>query len=117
LVELINDYFVPFGAKPCCFSDLKLYLPLVPQQRVGELMKKLWQSSDLKENELPENVRLNKIPFSKNYIHGVVVVPNAKTHQLGESVSMPWNTLESQLRRESHTSQGYASSLRPWSNY
>ncbi|XP_065334806.1 N-alpha-acetyltransferase 25, NatB auxiliary subunit isoform X1 [Cloeon dipterum] len=55
VMELINDYFVPFGSKPCCFSDLQIYLPLVPSLRASELMNKLSLSYDLTENQLPEN--------------------------------------------------------------
>ncbi|XP_059486390.1 N-alpha-acetyltransferase 25, NatB auxiliary subunit [Neocloeon triangulifer] len=56
IVELINDYFVPFGLKPCCFSDLRLYLPLVPSEKASGLLQKLFLSHDLGENELPVDI-------------------------------------------------------------
>jgi hypothetical protein len=96
LIELINAYFVPFGSKPCCFSDLKLYLPMVPKTKAESLMKKLMLSFDLKENELPQNVSIFLNSILHNFTFSFADTPNAEAHKPDQNIPLPWNPGESQ---------------------
>ncbi|KAF4526862.1 hypothetical protein B566_EDAN013916 [Ephemera danica] len=56
LVDLVVAYFEPFGGKPCCFSDLRCYLPLLPEERAEVLASRLSDTFDMDLTQLPSTV-------------------------------------------------------------
>ncbi|KAJ4445258.1 N-alpha-acetyltransferase 25, NatB auxiliary subunit [Periplaneta americana] len=57
IVELFMRYFRNFGDKPCCVSDLKMFLPLLPNDRTKDFIEKVKEAVGLKEGELPSSVK------------------------------------------------------------
>ncbi|XP_021913632.1 N-alpha-acetyltransferase 25, NatB auxiliary subunit isoform X3 [Zootermopsis nevadensis] len=57
IVELFMRYFRNFGDKPCCVSDLKMFLPLLPNNRTKDFIQKVNETVGLREGELPSSIR------------------------------------------------------------
>ncbi|KAJ9597152.1 hypothetical protein L9F63_026958, partial [Diploptera punctata] len=53
IMELLMRYIDNFGDKPCCVSDLKIFLPLIPSNRTKDFIHRVNESIGLKEGELP----------------------------------------------------------------
>lgn len=57
IFELFVEYFRIFGHKPCCVSDLKIYLHLLEPQRRKELAARLLKDVGISATTLPQSVR------------------------------------------------------------
>ncbi|KAJ9576201.1 hypothetical protein L9F63_006934, partial [Diploptera punctata] len=57
IMELLMRYIDNFGDKPCCVSDLKIFLPLIPSNRTKDFIHRVNESIGLKEGELPTSVK------------------------------------------------------------
>lgn len=57
--ELFVEYFRVFGHKPCCVSDLKIYLKLLEPHRRKELAARLLKDAGISATTLPQSVRLD----------------------------------------------------------
>jgi hypothetical protein len=60
IVELFMRYFRNFGDKPCCVSDLKMFLPLLSNNRAKDFMQKVNETVGLRAGELPSSVCLQE---------------------------------------------------------
>lgn len=67
--ELFIEYFRKFGHKPCCVSDLKIYLNLLDGDRKAELAARLMKDIGISETSVPNSVsfraRVNCFYFQK----------------------------------------------------
>ncbi|XP_067015410.2 N-alpha-acetyltransferase 25, NatB auxiliary subunit [Anabrus simplex] len=57
VVELLMAYVKNFSEKPCCVSDLRRFLPLLPSERRDEFIEKVRTLVGLKEGEFPATVK------------------------------------------------------------
>jgi hypothetical protein len=60
IVELFMRYFHNFGDKPCCVSDLKMFLPLLSNNRAKHFIQKVNETVGLRAGELPSSVCLQE---------------------------------------------------------
>lgn len=60
IVELFMRYFRNFGDKSCCVSDLKMFLPLLPNNRTKDFIQNINETVGLNAGELPSSVRLHE---------------------------------------------------------
>jgi hypothetical protein len=60
IVELFMRYFLNFGDKPCCVSDLKTFLPLLSNDRAKDVIQKVNETVGLRAGELPSSVCLQE---------------------------------------------------------
>jgi len=60
IVELFMRYFRNFGDKSCCVSDLKLFLPLLPNNRTKDFIQNINETVGLKAGDLPSSVCLHE---------------------------------------------------------
>jgi hypothetical protein len=58
IVELFMRYFRNFGDKSCCVSDLKMFLPLLLNNRTKDFIQNINETVGLKSGELPSSVCL-----------------------------------------------------------
>lgn len=54
--ELFIEYFRKFGHKPCCVSDLRLYLNLLDSERKTELATRLMKDIGISDTSVPKTV-------------------------------------------------------------
>lgn len=66
--ELFVEYFRIFGHKPCCVSDLGIYLHLLEPQRRRDLAARLLKDVGISSTTLPQSVSIYFI-FTTAYIN------------------------------------------------
>lgn len=54
--ELFIEYFRKFGHKPCCVSDLRIYLNLLDGERKTELAARLMKDIGISDTSVPKTV-------------------------------------------------------------
>ncbi|XP_049839174.1 N-alpha-acetyltransferase 25, NatB auxiliary subunit isoform X1 [Schistocerca gregaria] len=57
IVDLMMAYFRNFSDKPCCVSDLKRFVSLLPEDRHQEFVSQVEQTVGLQGREMPATVR------------------------------------------------------------
>lgn len=55
-IELFIEYFRKFGHKPCCVSDLRLYLDLLDAEKKAELSARLIKDVGISSTSVPQSV-------------------------------------------------------------
>lgn len=55
-IELFIEYFRKFGHKPCCVSDLRLYLNLLDSEKKSELSTRLIKDVGISSTSVPQSV-------------------------------------------------------------
>lgn len=55
-IELFIEFFRKFGNKPCCVSDLKIYLKLLDAEQKSELATKLVKEVGIGPTSVPQSV-------------------------------------------------------------
>lgn len=55
-IELFIEFFRKFGHKPCCVSDLKIYLKLLDAEQKSELATKLVKEVGIGPTSVPQSV-------------------------------------------------------------
>jgi len=66
IVELFMRYFRNFGDKSCCVSDLRMFLPLLPNNRTKDFIQNINETVGLKAGELPSSVCLHENSMTNN---------------------------------------------------
>ena len=56
--ELFIEYFRKFGHKPCCVSDLRLYLSLLDGEKKAELSARLIKDVGISSTSVPQSVSI-----------------------------------------------------------
>lgn len=54
--ELFIEYFRKFGHKPCCVSDLRIYLNLLDADKKAELATRLMKDIGISDTSVPNSV-------------------------------------------------------------
>lgn len=54
--ELFIEYFRKFGHKPCCVSDLKIYLNVLDCEKKSELSTRLMKDVGISDTSVPQSV-------------------------------------------------------------
>jgi hypothetical protein len=63
-IELFIEYFRKFGHKPCCVSDLRLYLNLLDGEKKAELSSRLIKDVGISSTSVPQSVNTLSWPSS-----------------------------------------------------
>lgn len=58
--ELFIEYFRKFGHKPCCVSDLRIYLSLLDNDKKSELSTRLMKDVGISDTSVPQSVSFFK---------------------------------------------------------
>lgn len=73
-IELFIEYFRKFGHKPCCVSDLRVYLYLLDSERKSELSNRLIKDVGISSTSVPQSVRtyflIFLVPVRNKFIVG-----------------------------------------------
>ena len=58
MMDLLVDYFERFGSKPCCMTDLKLYVSSLESSERDEFFSRTAECISLTDKGVPSTVRL-----------------------------------------------------------
>ena len=61
MMDLLVDYFERFGSKPCCMTDLKLYVSSLESSERDEFFSRTAECISLADKGIPSTVRLLRI--------------------------------------------------------
>lgn len=64
-LTLTNRSSYQFGDKPCCASDIILFLNFLEVERRAELASRLLEVCEISSTKLPQNVSSRNVPFKK----------------------------------------------------
>ena len=57
MMDLLVDYFERFGSKPCCMTDLKLYVSSLESSERDEFFSRTAECISLTDKGVPSTVR------------------------------------------------------------
>ena len=68
MLELLAAYFERFGSKPCCMTDLKLYVSSLESSERDEFFSRTAECISQTDNGVPSTVRLRQLYSNLEYV-------------------------------------------------